>query len=181
MDRRPEQNRAPLRDPVLRVTVTAVFMALNIVLSSFSVPVPGGHLYLCDVAICTAAILLGPLEAFVVGGIGSFIGDLIFYPAAMFVSLATHGLQAVVISVFAHYVLKKHPIAASGIGVALGTVVMVTGYSLGRAFVYATPAYAWVKLPFEILQAGLGAVVGMLLCWRLGLRKLFWKRFGQTK
>ena len=181
MDQRPEQNRAPLRDPVLRVTVTAVFMALNIVLSSFSVPVPGGHLYLCDVAICTAAILLGPLEAFVVGGIGSFIGDLIFYPAAMFVSLATHGLQAVVISVFAHYVLKKHPIAASGIGVALGTVVMVTGYSLGRAFVYATPAYAWVKLPFEILQAGLGAVVGMLLCWRLGLRKLFWKRFGQTK
>ena len=181
MDQRPEQNRAPLRDPVLRVTVTAVFMALNIVLSSFSVPVPGGHLYLCDVAICTAAILLGPLEAFVVGGIGSFIGDLIFYPAAMFVSLATHGLQAVVISVFAHYVLKKHPIAASGIGVTLGTVVMVTGYSLGRAFVYATPAYAWVKLPFEILQAGLGAVVGMLLCWRLGLRKLFWKRFGQTK
>lgn len=181
MDRRPEQNRAPLRDPVLRVTVTAVFMALNIVLSSFSVPVPGGHLYLCDVAICTAAILLGPLEAFVVGGIGSFIGDLIFYPAAMFVSLATHGLQAVVISVFAHYVLKKHPVVASGIGVALGTVVMVTGYSLGRAFVYATPAYAWVKLPFEILQAGLGAVVGMLLCWRLGLRKLFWKRFGQTK
>lgn len=181
MDQRPEQNRAPLRDPVLRVTVTAVFMALNIVLSSFSVPVPGGHLYLCDVAICTAAILLGPLEAFVVGGIGSFIGDLIFYPAAMFVSLATHGLQAVVISVFAHYVLKKHPVVASGIGVALGTVVMVTGYSLGRAFVYATPAYAWVKLPFEILQAGLGAVVGMLLCWRLGLRKLFWKRFGQTK
>ena len=181
MDQRPEQNRAPLRDPVLRVTVTAVFMALNIVLSSFSVPVPGGHLYLCDVAICTAAILLGPLEAFVVGGIGSFIGDLIFYPAAMFVSLATHGLQAVVISVFAHYVLKKHPVVASGIGVTLGTVVMVTGYSLGRAFVYATPAYAWVKLPFEILQAGLGAVVGMLLCWRLGLRKLFWKRFGQTK
>ena len=52
------------------------FMAFNIILSSFGIPVPGGHLYLCDVVICLAAILLTPLEAFVVGGIGSFLGSL---------------------------------------------------------------------------------------------------------
>jgi len=71
-------------------------MAMNIALSSFGVPVPGGHLYLCDVVICLAAILLNPFEAFVVGGVGSFLGDLLFYPAPMFVSLVTHGLQAAV-------------------------------------------------------------------------------------
>jgi len=60
----------------------------------------------------------------------------------MFVSLVTHGLQAVVISVFSHYVLKKHPKFASGIGVTLGAVIMVVGYSLGRTFIYATPAAA---------------------------------------
>ena len=161
--------------PVIRITIAAMFMAMNIVLSSFSIPVPGGHLYLCDVAICTASILLDPLSAFVVGGIGSFIGDLIFYPLPMFVSLATHGLQAVVISVFSHYVWKKHPELASGIGVTVGAIIMVIGYTLGRAFVYSTPEYAILKLPFEILQAAVGAVVGMLLCYRANLKKIYLK------
>ena len=81
--------------PVKWLTVTAMLMALNIAMSSFSIPVPGGHLYLNDVVICTAAILLDPLGAFIVGGVGAFLGDFFFYPAPMFVSLLTHGLQAV--------------------------------------------------------------------------------------
>ena len=157
----------------LWLTTTAMFMALNIALSSFSIPVPGGHLYLCDIAICTAAILLDPVAAFLVGGVGSFLGDLLFYPLPMFVSLATHGLQAIVISLFAHYVWKKRPLAAASVGVAVGAVIMVVGYSLGRAFIYSTPEYAWLKLPYEILQALLGAVFGLLLCFRGGLRKRY--------
>ena len=157
----------------LWLTTTAMLMALNIALSSFSIPVPGGHLYLCDVAICTAAILLDPVAAFLVGGVGSFLGDLLFYPAPMFVSLVTHGLQAVVISLFAHYVLKRKPLAAASIGVTLGGIIMVVGYSLGRAYIYATPEYAWIKLPYEILQAALGAGAGLLLCFRGGLRKRY--------
>ena len=61
-----------------RITITALFLAMNIAMSSFGIPVPGGHLYLCDAVICLAAILLNPMEAFVVGGIGSFLGDMIF-------------------------------------------------------------------------------------------------------
>ena len=74
--------------------ICGLLMAMNVALSSFGVPVPGGHLYLNDVIICTAAILLDPLGAFLVGGVGAFLGDLLFYPAPMFVSLVTHGLQA---------------------------------------------------------------------------------------
>ncbi len=153
--------------------LTAMFMALNVIMSSFGIPVPGGHLYMNDVVICTAAILMDPLAAFLVGGVGAFLGDLLFYPTPMFVSLATHGLQAVVISLFAHRVLKKHPAVASGIGVTLGALIMVAGYSLGRAFIYSTPEYALLKLPYQFLQAGVGAVVGMLLCWKCGLRRLY--------
>ena len=155
------------------MAVTAILMAFNIVLSSFGVPVPGGHMYLNDVIICTAAILLNPFGAFMVGGVGAFIGDLLFYPTPMFVSLVTHGLQAVVISVFSHYVLKKHPVLSSGIGVALGAVIMVVGYSLGRAFIYSTPEYALLKLPYQILQAVVGAVFGMVLCWKCGIHRLY--------
>ena len=110
-----------------------------------------------------------------VGGVGAFLGDLFFYPLPMFVSLVTHGLQAVVISVFSHYVMKDHPVLASGIGVAVGAVIMVVGYSLGRAFIYSTPEYALLKLPYQILQAAVGAVVGMLLCWKCGIKDLYHK------
>ncbi len=159
--------------PVIRITTAAVFMALNIIMSSFGIPVPGGHLYLCDAVICLAAILLNPIEAFVVGGVGSFIGDMLFYPLPMFVSLATHGLQAVVISLISHKTLKDHPKLASGIGVSVGAVIMVIGYTLGKIFVYSTLEYAIIKLPYEIAQGALGAVLGMILCWKCGLNKLF--------
>ena len=159
----------------LWLCITAMFMALNVAMSSFGVPVPGGHLYMNDIVICTAAIILDPFAAFMVGGVGAFLGDLLFYPTPMFVSLATHGLQAIVISVFSHYTMKKHPVIASGIGVAIGAVIMVVGYSLGRAFIYSTPEYAILKLPYQILQAVVGAVVGMLLCWKCGIHKLYKK------
>ena len=158
---------------VIRLSITAVFMAMNIVMSSFGIPVPGGHLYLCDVVICLASILLNPFEAFVAGGIGSFLGDMLFYPLPMFVSLVTHGLQAFIISLVSHHVLKSRPVAASGIGVAIGAVTMVCGYTLGKIFIYSTFEYAMIKLPYEIAQAALGAVLGMILCWRYGIHRLF--------
>lgn len=157
---------------VLTLCVTALLMALNVIMSSFGVPVPGGHLYMNDIVICTAAILLDPFSAFVVGGIGAFLGDFFFYPTPMFVSLVTHGLQAVVISLLAHRGTKR-PVLSSGIGVAIGAVIMVVGYTLGRGFLYSTWEYAVLKLPYQILQAAVGAIAGMLLCWKCGLVKLF--------
>ena len=157
----------------IRITISAVFMALNIAMSSFGIPVPGGHLYLCDAVICLASILLSPFEAFVVGGIGSFLGDMLFYPLPMFVSLITHGLQAVVISLISHNMLKEHPKLASGIGVTIGAVIMVTGYTLGKTFLYSTFEYAMIKLPYEIAQAALGAILGMILCWKCGIGALY--------
>ncbi len=158
-----------------KLCITALFTAMNIALSSFGVPVPGGHLYLNDIIICTAAILLDPVSAFIVGGVGAFIGDALFYPAPMFVSLVTHGLQAVVISLIAHRTFKQHPVLASWIGVAVGAVIMVVGYSLGRAFIYSTPEYAMLKLPYQILQAAVGAVCGVLICHNMGISKLYQK------
>lgn len=169
------------RNPTVWLCTTAMLMALNIAMSSFGVPVPGGHLYMNDIVICVAAILLDPVGAFMVGGVGAFLGDFFFYPTPMFVSLVTHGLQAVVISLCSHHLLKKHPVLASGIGVTIGAVIMVVGYSLGRAFIYSTPEYALLKLPYQILQAVVGAVVGMLLCWKCGIYQLYSKRQDLSK
>ena len=157
------------------MTVTAMLMAVNVALSSFGVPVPGGHLYLNDIVICTAGILLDPFGAFMVGGIGAFLGDFFFYPTPMFVSLATHGLQAIVISLCVRHAFKGRKALGAGLGVFLGAIIMVTGYSLGRAFLYSTPEYALLKLPFQILQATVGAVAAMILCFRFQLLELYRK------
>ena len=176
------------RDRVLlRLVVTAMFMAINILLSmsTFSIPVPGGHLYLNDIVISLSSILLGPVYAFVAGGVGAFLGDLFFYPKAMFVSLIVRGLQAVVISVISHYVLKKHPIVASGIGVTFGAIINVVGYTFLKPWFYsfvsgsyeAAFADAVIKLPWQILMAVGGAVIGMIICWPCGIHKLYDKMF----
>ena len=161
------------------MALTAMFTAMNVALSSFGIPVPGGHFYLNDIVICLAAILLDPAEAFIVGGVGAFLGDLLFYPAPMFVSLVTHGLQALVISFIVHRLPADAAIsrrrAAAIVGVTIGAVIMVAGYTLGRAFIYSTPEYAVVKLPYQILQAAAGAVLGVILAYGAGIEKLYRK------
>ena len=170
-------NGTMTRNQTLRLTMTGMFMAMTVILSLsiFSIPVPGGHLYFCDTVINVAAILLDPVSACVVGGIGSFLGDFFFYPAPMFVSLVTHGLQAVVVSLISHRILKRRQALASGIGVIVGAIIMVIGYTLGRAYVYSTLEYSLIKLPFEIVQAGFGAVFSMVVCYPLRLRELYFK------
>jgi uncharacterized membrane protein len=183
------KNKTALSVSLKLTAVTGMLTAINIAFSSLGIPVPGGHFYLNDVIICTAALLLDPLHAFVVGGIGAFLGDFFFYPAPMFVSLTTHGLQAVVISVLSHPAVKSRPAADSpsapaerkpespevraALSVTVGACIMVAGYSLGRAFLYSTPQYALMKLPYQILQAAVGAVASVILCFRCRIREIF--------
>ena len=145
-----------------RLTLMALMMALVIVLSSFSLTVPGGHLYLNDVVIVLAA-LFNPKDALLVCGLGAFLGDFFFYPTPMFVSLVTHGLQGYVISYLAHsdgrLISKKRSLFAT----CIGALIMVLGYTLGRAFVYSTLKTSIIKLPFQILQASVGVMFGYFL------------------
>lgn len=171
-----QTNSLKKQNHVRWITLTGLFMGLNIIMSSFGIPVPGGHLYLCDLIICTAALLLDPVAAFVVGGIGSFLGDLLFYPAPMFVSLVTHGLQAAVISCMVSSKLgkdKKTHFMISVVATLIGAVIMVVGYTLGKIYVYSTFEYAMIKLPYEIAQALLGVIGSLFICYKLGLMKIF--------
>lgn len=111
------------------LTICGLLMAINVGLSSFGLPVPGGHLYLNDIVIVAAALMLDPLGAFLVGGVGAFLGDFFFYPLPMFVSLVTHGLQAMAISYIAHHAFPKKPKLSTVIAVLVGAVIMVVGYS----------------------------------------------------
>lgn len=160
--------------PTRKLTITALLLAMNVIMSSsiLSVPVPGGHMYLNDVVIVMAALMLEPWYALAVGGLGAFLGDLLFYQPPMFVSLVTHGLQALLISCFVRRVLKKHPLPSSIIAAALGLIVTVAGYTLGRAYIYSTPAYAVMKFPFQILQTAVGSAIALALYFATPIRKV---------
>ena len=162
---------------VKMMTITAMFMALNIAMCAFWIPVPGGEFYLVDTIICTAAILLGPIPAFMVGGISSFLGDFFFFPPSMFLTLAVHGLQAVVVSVCTRHIFKNNRMKASIVGVAIGTVIMVVGYTVGKAYTYSTVEYAILSMPYDFLQSTVGAVASVFLCYKCGLVKIFDRMF----
>ena len=158
---------------VRQITFTAIITALNVLFSMFSVPMPfGGHLYLTDIAVCLAGITLNPILAVFAGGVGSFLGDLFFYPAAMFVTLITRSVQAAVISLFSNYLGKNKQELFSIIGCTIGVIIMTLGYTLGSAFVYSTPEYAIYKIPLELLQAAIGAAVAIPICYQMKIKAL---------
>ena len=177
-----------------KLCYVALLTALNVALSSFSIPTPvGAHVYLTDAAIIFAGLVLDPLSAFIVGGVGAFIGDAIFYPAAMFVSLFTHGAQAVAVSLIAGGVRKfaddggkddfKNKTVPAFWKIVLagvaGCVIMAGGYAFGNAGIYggtfADPNWgvAIAKIPFELLQSGVGAVIAPILAYKTPLKKVF--------
>ncbi|MBR6917631.1 MAG: ECF transporter S component [Clostridia bacterium] len=163
------------------LTLVAMFMGLNIIMSSFGIAVPGGHLYLNDIIICTAALIFDPVSAFLVGGVGAFLGDLIFYPTPMFVTLAVRGLQAIAIALIVRYAFKNKKKLAVALALALGAIIMIVGYSLGRAFIYATPEAALLKLPTQIAMAALGVITAPLLVYKAGIGRMYGKFVGKNK
>lgn len=156
---------------IRKICFVALFTALNTVLSSIGIPVPGARIYLNDTAICFASLVLDPFSSFIVGGIGAFLGDFFFYPTPMFVSLITHGLQASAISAISEKKDKIPPIKRALVAVSIGAVIMVTGYTIGKAFIYGTPQYAISGIPFELLQAITGAAIGLVLLYKTPLKK----------
>ena len=157
-----------------RLTYAALFTALTVLLSSFSIPVPGGHFYFNKVIIFLAALVFNPLEAAVIAGLGSFLGDFFFYPAPMFVSLLVQGLAAYTVSKLAG---DARSASKTQIFLALlaGCFISIVGYGLGRAFVYATPIYALMKLPFDILASLLGSFLAYSLYYLSSFSKTLQK------
>lgn len=165
-----------------RLTLSALLMAMVIILSSsiLSIPVPGGHFYLNGILICLVGLLFPPTEAMIVAGVGSFLGDFFFYPAPMFVTLITHSLQVLVISLIARQAFNKLSITRFSLALVLGEVVNLIGYFLGRTFIYANLVTAMTKLPFDILAGVLSIVLAGLIYYKTGFVKAFKERWSKN-
>lgn len=158
---------------VRKLTFTAMLTAITTALCYFKIPLGFTNLYLVDISVCIAGILLEPFFAVIAGAVGAFFGDLLFYPQAMVVTLIVRTLQVIVISVFSHYIMKKRPVISSLIGSIIGIFIMAFGYSYFAILFYSAKEAALAKLPLEALQAAVGVIAALPLCYKFRLRDIY--------
>lgn len=155
------------------ITYTAVLCAL-VIATGFIPPVPippFGNLYWCDGMIFLTAYLMDPLSAFIAGGIGTFLYDVIHGNSAMmFASLIIHGLQAAAVSAVLHYAFallpkKLEPLWA-GIASVAGAAIVVAGYFINRYFIAGyTAVAAGYRAVANVFQEIIGIAVGITVCY----------------
>lgn len=154
------------------IAYTAMLTAL-VVATNFipAIPIPPGRIYWVDAVVLIAAYLMDPVSAFIAGGIGSFLYDLIWSPSMMIPSLIIHGLQGAIVSTLVHYVFpkSKEPLWA-GISAAIAAVEVIFGYFIYRTITSGAPV-AWSKFHLNIIQELIGITIAMLICYATTFKK----------
>lgn len=148
------------RKPVLWLTMTALFMAMVVVLSmsalSIPVPVTGGYVHLGDGAIFLSVLLLGPLG--IPAAVGSMLSDLI--GGYMVYVLPTFLIKGLVALVAWKLCRKDQPLLAL-LSFLLAEAVMVLGYFLLEWALYGVASAAAAIGP-NVVQGIAGVLIGML-------------------
>ena len=117
-----------------------------------------GYFNLGDGFILLFSSFLPPLPAFLVGGLGSSLADLIGYPVYFFPTLIIKGLEAIVVSCLFKKYSKKAQIPAY----VCGSVIMVFGYFVTKSILKGSVAVALTGIPGNLVQAGAGLVIAFL-------------------
>ncbi|CAG5566503.1 integral membrane protein [Streptococcus pneumoniae] len=149
-----------------KIALVSLLTALSVVLGYFlKFPTPTGILTLLDAGVFFAAFYFGSREGAVVGGLASFLIDLLSgYPQWMFFSLVNHGLQGF----FAGFKGKSQ-----WLGLILATIAMVGGYALGSTLMNGWAAALPEILP-NFMQNMVGMIVGFILSQ--SIKKIKWCR-----
>ena len=165
---------------------TALMTALTAVATMFvSIPsTGGGHTNLSDAIIFMTAVMLDPVAAMIAGGIGTFLADLITYPATMLFSLAFHGIEGLIVGLLIRFCVPKKDnkitIIMHCVYMFIGGLFMIGGFfmakSLGWYGNYGDSTAALLSaidsLWRNLLQVVISIVVAHLLLYPLKLRRL---------
>ena len=153
-----------------RIASAAIMTAVTVVMTiAVRIPIAPtrGYINLGDLAIYFTALSFGPATAFIAGGLGTAIADIVsgFSQWAPF-SFLIHGLQGLVVGLILKLFFKKETklsIAFSGIIIfAVGTVIMAGGY-FATGCLMAGAGAAVVEIPGNIVQNLAGIIGGYLL------------------
>ena len=164
-----------------RLVIDAMLAAMFVVLSLFSISLPGMKITLDSLPILVAAALLGPLDGLVVGLIGSFLNQMITYgfTATTLLWILPAGLRGLLVGLYA----KRHNFDMTlrqTVFITIVTALLVT--ALNTFFMYVDSwvysysyAAALPTLALRILAGIITAVLFSLLLPAIltALRRLF--------
>ena len=148
--------------------LTALFIAVVCVATMVvRIPIPqtNGYMNLGDSMVLLAAVVFGPWQAFMVGGVGSALADLFGgYPQWALWTLIIKGIEALL----AGTLLRLLKISSLRVSVPqilvfiLATAWMVLGYYAAESIMYDSKA-ALAELPANVVQASGSVILASLL------------------
>lgn len=171
-----------------RLAIDAMLAAMFVVLSLFSINLPGMKITLDSLPILVGAALLGPLDGLAIGLIGSFLNQMITYgfTATTILWILPAALRGLIVGLYAK---------SKGFSMTLRQTVLITVLSallvtaLNTLFLYVD---SWVygysyaaALPTLLLRIAAGVVTAVLFSFLLpgilgALRRLFAEKEGRN-
>ncbi len=155
---------------VASIAVLSAIVAIFTIAVRIPVAPTRGYINLGDVAIFFAAFIFGPVTAFIAGGLGTAIADILggFGQWAP-ISFVVHGLQGFIIGLVYNIILRKEE-AGGKAGIFLqgllpfvaGASVMVAGYFAAGIFMVG-PGAAALEIPGNVFQNLAGVIGGISL------------------
>ncbi len=171
------QNESFMQLPAFRIATLAILIAVT-ALFTYVVRIPvaptRGYINFGDVAIFFTAILFGPLTAFITGGVGTALADLLAgYAQWAPFSFLAHGLQGLGIGLVIKAARKmrtnsdseqdelpqKPGVVSLLIAFVVGTLIMGGIYFLTGGIMVGFAAAA-AEIPGNILQNLVGILIG---------------------
>ncbi|MEF8832421.1 MAG: ECF transporter S component [Candidatus Thermoplasmatota archaeon] len=140
------------------VALSSVFAA-GVAVATILIVIPFGLGYLNfgEIVIFTAAFLFGGLVGGLAGGIGAAAAD-VYLGFAFYapITLIVKGLEGFVVGE-----ISGESVKSKILGVGTGAPIMIIGYTLARAYFEGVPAALFIELPIDIIQASIGAAIGL--------------------
>ncbi len=163
---------------LLKLVLTALFMALCCAGTFINVPSPAsqGYLNMGDCFVLLSGWLLGPVYGFIAAGVGSAISDVVLgyamYAPATFI---IKGLMALVVFSIARVFTKKSKdakIFPRILSAVVAEIIMVGGYYLYDSLVYGNFITPLAGIAGNSVQALFGIVCSVIIMQILKKSKL---------
>jgi uncharacterized membrane protein len=157
------------RRDALKIAMVAVMTAVVVVFTMVvKIPTAKGYLNLSDVAICFVAFTFGPWTAFIAGGLGTALADLISgYAQWAPISFVVHGLEGLLVALVVRKKTEQNNIpAVRKVLAALVCVATVSvGYFLLSGAFISGFAVALAEVPWNVVQSAVGVVLGLAVSY----------------
>lgn len=152
---------------VIRLTFTALFAAIIMLATMIAIPLGtgGGYIHPGDSMIYAAAWFLGPLAG-AAAAVGSALADVILgFPIYAPATFVIKGLMGLAVGLL----IKRHgqKLLPKMLSMLLGGIIMTAGYFIYEYFIYSA-ATAFADIPWSLVQAAAGVIIGTLVIGALG-------------